>query len=65
MITEKWLLANGFKNVGDGLWEYIKADWIEYDLTDYSVCVNDRWLDPDYKYPEELNNLIKALIGVL
>lgn len=63
MISSEWLLSNNFRDLGYGLWEYKKEDWIEYDLNDYTVCINEKWLEPKYKFPEELNNLVKTLTG--
>lgn len=66
MITEKLLLASGFQKVdlkSGSIFEHKVHDWIEYDLEDYTVCINDRWLEPQYKYPEELSSLFKALTG--
>ena len=49
--------------LGNPKYEYKKEDWIEYDLNYYTVCINERWLEPQYKFPEELNNLVKTLTG--
>lgn len=66
MITESFLLASGFQKMdlrSGSIFEHSVHDWIEYDLEDYTVCVSDKWLPCQYKYPEEISNLFKALTG--